>query len=139
MKGWVIKENSNSNSKTIGQDLFVESGQYALLARTNTVSGRTANYVYGSTATSGFPIINNSGGDILELWDGATGNLQDKVDFRTVAPNTGFAAIVQGKSMQLKSLDLDNSLPSSWCTSTTAWPESTSLDDYGTPGEANKC
>lgn len=137
MTGWLIEEFVAGNSHTMGS-FSIGSGEYKVLGRKAAIPGISVDYVYGTAASSGYPLLNNDG-DLIRL----TGNgaIQDVVDYRTTMgiPNTfpsSSGTANAGKSIQLKSLDLDNNEGSNWCQSTSGWSGATT-GDKGTPRQAN--
>jgi Lamin Tail Domain len=138
MTGWTILLLNSAFSHTM-TSFIIGSGEYKVLGRQSNITGVTVNYVYGS-AVSVSPRLNNNG-DVIAI--SAFNQAQDNIDFRsfTNSPSTfpsNSASADAGKSMQLRSLTMDNALGTSWCQSTTAWPNA-DVGDMGTPGKANDC
>lgn len=136
MTGWTIQEATIENTHTMSS-FVIGSGQYKVLGRQTNIAGVTVDYVYGlTTSTEGYPQLDNTG-DYLLLRDAFT--MQDSVNFWSGSNFPGNSeSFNAGKSMQLKSLALDNFDGANWCRSTTAWSGAAD-GDMGTPGQANDC
>ncbi|MFH1011781.1 MAG: lamin tail domain-containing protein [bacterium] len=132
MNGWIIKDNAGRD--TLEGNVYINPGQYFVFCVNDTLAtngGVPTNYdyVYG---TSGWGLaLSNSGDDRIVIYDNI-GRLQDSVAYNYVS--WGCQA---GASHQLKNLNYDNNIDTSWCISLNAWPGS--AGDRGTPGSACDC
>jgi hypothetical protein len=128
LAGWTIKDaNASHLIQPSGAKLVVAPKSYMVLG-INSNPGTNGNvavaYQYSSNIKMG-----NDHADKIELRDPGS-NLIDVVLY---TPSWPWA---KGYAMELKGVNLDNSLLSSWCTATTSWSGSS---DYGSPGSANTC
>ncbi len=120
LNGWTLADLDNDRH-TIAQDLFIQPGQYLVLARNGdaaTNGGVTAAYVYQSLA-----LANSSDELILLAPDGA------EID-RVIWGDGAMTTVKVGAANQRTTLDA-NPL---WESSQDAWPGS--AGDKGTPGTA---
>lgn len=120
LNGWTLAD-LDSDRHTIAQDLFIQPGQYLVLARNGdaaTNGGVTAAYVYQSIA-----LANSSDELILLAPDGA------EID-RVIWGDGAMTTVKAGASAQRTTLDV----APLWENSQDAWPGS--AGDKGTPGSA---
>jgi hypothetical protein len=125
----VLVRESNDDRHTIGSDVIIAPGGFAVLARTLTATDNV-DYVYGSSIS-----LPNTGEE-LQLYtygtDGTDGELICRVDYGAANFNTGLSGV---------SIQLDPSITDAaeamdglnWCESTASY----SADNLGTPGIIN--
>ena len=139
--GWTISSKTSKGTDThkinaSGSALNIKPNQYLVLGAadtTKTDSGVSSNGgvpVDYSYATSKITLGNSS--DSLMLHDDKN-MLVDRVDYDLSQK----WPVVEGASMSLKSVGLDNNVVANWCTEKKAW--STSAGDLGSPGAAPGC
>lgn len=136
MKNWTLLEinyDKDIYDVHIIDNLTVASGAYAILGISDDRKSNgnvKVDYVFRSYVS-----LEDEMGDHIQLLD-ADGILRDEVGYYDPNfPSTGTAHA--GKSLQLRSIDLNNNVGDNWCRAGTVW--SGSAGDMGTPGQANVC
>jgi hypothetical protein len=132
LNGWRI-EDQGSDSHTISDDVLIDPGQYIVLGRSSVTDSNDENYNGGVNVAytySAFPLANSE--DEIILYD----TFDNQIDSVTYDTQSGWT-VVEGASISLGSVDVNNNDPANWCAETAIW--STSAGDYGTPGEAAGC
>ncbi len=132
MNGWILRDNAGRD--TVHGDVYISAGEYFVFCVNDTLATNGGvptdyDYLYG-TQGSGLA-FSNSSNDQLVIYS-ALGQLQDSVAF-----NYSTWAGQPGRSFELKNLDYNNNVDSSWCIAQSTW--SGSAGDKGTPGAANDC
>ncbi len=123
ISNWKFKDSNDANIFTIPDGTSIDANSYLVITKSSV------------DFTSAFPDVKNfigdfdfglsSSGDAVRIFNSEL-ELQDEVNYGTAEP-WPTCANGQGPTLELKSPDLDNSLPENWdCLST-----------YGTPGVVN--
>ena len=129
LKGMTVADNGGSH--TIGSDVMVDAGHYALLGRTADASkngGIAVDYAYAPVTTVTTLTFSNSGSDRFTVRLGS-------VTLDSIAYTSSGTVAANGVSRELKNPSLDNTLVdgSNWASATTNYEAS----NKGTPGQSN--
>lgn len=123
ISNWIFKDSKDSNIFIIPDGTSIEGNGYLVVTKNNADFIVAFPNVKNFIGDFGFGL--SGSGDAVRIFNDSN-ELQDEVYYESVAP-WPTCANGQGPSLELKSPELDNTLPESWgC-----------LSDYGSPGVVN--